>query len=135
MEYFHEKFKNIIKNKQNRKNIYEHLKKKCKNETEMYLKFYELYCEFTSFPNKEYLLQQLKNDNFLYNHQDFADIRDIVREEEEFITKPPELSEGILSCKFCMSRKTLSYEKQTRSSDEQSTIFVKCLECNKSFRM
>ncbi len=133
--YFHEKFKNIIKEKQNRVNIFSYMKKHANNDRELYLKFYELYCEYQSFPNKDHLLQHIKKNNFLYDHDSFSNIRDIVLEEEQFIIQPPELSEGILECKFCKSKKTLSYEKQTRSSDEQSTIFVRCLDCKKSFRM
>lgn len=133
--YFHEKFKKLIKGKQNRSNIFSFLKKKSNNDQELLLKFYELYCEYQSLPSKEHLYEEIKKNNFLYDHCSFSNIRDKVKEEEEFIIQPPELSEGIMECKFCHSKKTLSYEKQTRSSDEQSTIFVKCLTCKKSFRM
>lgn len=42
---------------------------------------------------------------------------------------------GTIFCKFCKSFNCVQSFKQTRSADEPMTIFNKCLECDKSFRM
>ena len=111
------------------------MKKKYPSNTTLYLIFYELFVEYQTQPSTWHLKELISKENFLYNHQNFHDLKQHVQEEDEFIVSPPQLSEGIMTCKFCNGTKTLSYEKQTRSADEQSTIFVKCLTCNKSFRM
>lgn len=38
-------------------------------------------------------------------------------------------------CMKCKQRKCVYYEQQLRSSDEPSTIFIKCLECGNSWRI
>ena len=134
--YFHQKFNHLIKSKKNRQNICDMIKDHFHNKkSEIYMCFYELYCEYQLQPNKEHLYEFLKQKKFLYENDIFQDISEMIQEEENFIVSPPKLSEGIMVCKFCKSRKTISYERQTRSADEQSTIFVKCMDCSKSFRM
>lgn len=133
--YFHQKFNNLIQSKQNRENICNYIQKQFEKKSDVYMCFYELYCEYQLQPNKEHLFEFLKNKKFLYDSDAFQEISERIKEEENFIISPPKLSEGIMVCKFCKSKKTISYEKQTRSSDEQSTIFVKCMDCSKSFRM
>lgn len=133
--FFDDKFKTIIKTKTNREKILKYLTNHYHKKSNLYMIFYELYCEFQLQPSQEHLFDCLKHQNILYNHDAYSQIKSMVEEEDNFIIQPPILSEGIMTCKYCKSSKTLSYEKQTRSSDEQSTIFVKCLECHKSFRM
>jgi DNA-directed RNA polymerase subunit M/transcription elongation factor TFIIS len=41
----------------------------------------------------------------------------------------PEVPDSINPCHECKSLKTVSYTKQTRSSDEGATVFVKCTKC------
>lgn len=45
-----------------------------------------------------------------------------------------QVKEGIVVCTNCKSRKTVSYEKQTRSADEGMTTIWKCLACGKQGR-
>ena len=145
---FHQKFKNgIISSKKTRTKIYNFLKqymdsyckgtiisKKEKDEL-LYIIFYELYFEYQLNPCKDNLIQYIKHKKFLFNHEAFDTIRYLLTEENNFINDPPSINEGIIPCKFCKSKKTISFEKQTRSSDEAATLFIQCLECNKSFRI
>jgi DNA-directed RNA polymerase subunit M/transcription elongation factor TFIIS len=41
--------------------------------------------------------------------------------------------EGIYQCRKCNSSRTFSFGKQTRSSDEGTTVFVKCSACFSSW--
>jgi DNA-directed RNA polymerase subunit M/transcription elongation factor TFIIS len=145
---FEQKFKNgIISSKKNRTKLYNFLERYindyCKGtiitEKErdelLYIIFYELYFEYQLNPCKENLIQYVKNKNFLFDHEAFDTIRYLLREENKFINDPPSISEGLLPCKFCKSKKTISFEKQTRSSDEAATLFINCLDCNKNFRI
>ena len=86
--YFHTKFRSIIRNKNRRKKIFQYLKEKSRDSNELYLKFYELYCEYQIHPSKEHLFQVLKQNNLLYNHENFHSISHIVEEEENFIIEP-----------------------------------------------
>lgn len=47
---------------------------------------------------------------------------------------PTETPEGIVTCKKCGSRRVQWNLKQTRASDEGSTIFCVCVQCKNRFR-
>ena len=139
---FDQKFKHgVLSSRKTRLKIYNFLKQYmdsyCKgtiiSEKEkdelLYIIFYELYFEYQLNPCKENLIQYVKNKRFLYNHEAFDTIRYLLQEENKFITEPPTVDEGIIPCKFCKSKKTISFEKQTRSSDEAATLFISCVEC------
>jgi DNA-directed RNA polymerase subunit M/transcription elongation factor TFIIS len=42
---------------------------------------------------------------------------------------------GFVECRHCHSKKTRTYEMQTRRADESATVFVECMHCNRRFRM
>lgn len=54
-------------------------------------------------------------------------------EEDQFISNPFEIEEGVLECK-CGSKRTISFQRQTRSADEGSTTFAQCVECGTKWR-
>lgn len=56
------------------------------------------------------------------------------REELEFRKTPFQVEEGIIQCKKCGSKRTLSFQKQTRSADEGMTTFYQCVECGAKAR-
>ena len=85
--------------------------------------------------NEENFTGNFKDRNFLFDHSAFDPIRYLLQEENKFIDDPPSINEGLMPCRFCKSKKTISFEKQTRSSDEAATLFINCLECNKNFRI
>ena len=59
--YFHQKFNNLIQSKQNRENICNYIQKQFEKTSDVYMCFYELYCEYQLQPNKEHLFEFLKN--------------------------------------------------------------------------
>lgn len=77
----------------------------------------------------------LKNKQFMFSHQDFTDIHNLVREQEDFLNNPIQVEDGVIECHRCKSHKTFSYAKQTRASDEGTTVFVTCAECKFQFRL
>ena len=76
------------------------------------------------------LIDDIKNEIYLFNHNRFDNIKNKIKEYNSFILKPFEVDEGVLTCNKCGSNKTYSYTKQTRSGDEATTVFAICSNCN-----
>ena len=74
----------------------------------------------------------LKKQKYGFNDSVFDIFKKILKEEDDFIETPFEVSEGVLTCK-CGSNKTMSYPLQTRSGDEKTSIFVCCVKCGKKW--
>ena len=133
---FFTNFKEII-SKNNREKIFvekEDLSFDEKYNFLLYI-FYEIHTEWISLPKLEELYIGIKKKNFGYEHEQFSSIRQSFREEEDFIMNPPIIEEGVIECKKCKSKRTFSFNKQTRSSDEAVTVFVRCVDCGIQFRM
>jgi DNA-directed RNA polymerase subunit M/transcription elongation factor TFIIS len=70
-----------------------------------------------------------------WDHPVFQEYRIKLEEEDNFIENPNiGIEEGIIECIKCKSKRTYSYQKQIRSSDEGFTLFVTCANCNASWR-
>lgn len=96
---------------------------------------YELSAEFTADPKVEYFIQRVKSNKSGWNHPVFHPFHQLQKEYDDFLLNPPEVEEGVIQCHRCGSKKTFSFSKQTRRADESATVFVRCAECNKSFKM
>lgn len=79
------------------------------------------------------LITQLYNRNCGWNDPTYTSYKEKLEEEDEFITNPFEIEEGVLECK-CGSKRTISFQRQTRSADEGSTTFAQCVECGNRWR-
>jgi DNA-directed RNA polymerase subunit M/transcription elongation factor TFIIS len=114
------------------KNI-DYILNKTKGEEQAF-KIFEILCFINNPENKnanklEEVIFRLKNDQLLWPHATFDFERLIEKEMDDFITHPPELAEGVLTCCKCGSKKIYSMLKQTRSLDEPMTVFASCSEC------
>ena len=74
------------------------------------------------------LITNIFNDRFEWDNPIYTQYRDKVAEEDQFLMNPFEIEEGVLECK-CGSKRTISFQRQTRSADEGSTTFAQCVEC------
>lgn len=140
---FHDKFSDIIRDKNNRIKIYNflknHTKEQITNESDyeelLYYIFYELHVEWNVFPSLKEFFSTIKKKKFVYEHGNYDLIRKEIQEEEDFIMNPPVVDEGVIQCKKCKSSRTISFNKQTRSGDEAVSVFVRCVDCGAQFRM
>lgn len=139
---FHDRFKSVM-SKSNRKKVFQYFLNEIKDHTKsvtkqqelLYNIFYEIHVEWVVLPKLEDLFQVIRKRKFYFSHPYFDQIKKYIQEEEEFITTPPEIDEGVIECKRCHGKKTFSFTKQTRSSDEAVTVFVRCVECGHQFCM
>jgi DNA-directed RNA polymerase subunit M/transcription elongation factor TFIIS len=63
----------------------------------------------------------------------FDPIRQKMDEIDQFAIRPFEIEEGVIECK-CGSKRTISYQRQTRAADEGATTFSQCVECGTKWR-
>lgn len=90
------------------------------------LKYNKAYLRFKKIELKE-------DDDILFNPTIFGEIYKQQQERDNMLSNPPKLEEGLYKCKFCGSKETFSYGKQTRSADEPMTVFVTCGKCGKKW--
>lgn len=64
----------------------------------------------------------------------FSILRTIQEEEDEFASNPPAVEEGVHTCN-CGSQRTLSFTLQVNSGDEATAVWVRCVECNNTWRV
>ena len=79
------------------------------------------------------IVENICNGRYAWNHPMFDEIR-MSMHEEDHILDDMVFEEGALDCYRCNSKKTISYQRQTRSADEGATTFARCTECNYNWR-
>lgn len=126
----------ILKKKQNKKTIAKLLWKIAEKDQE-YANYlcYEMISEYyTSFRVNE-IIHNIKNKQIGFDHPSFEKYKKLLKEYDDFLIEPPEVEEGVIECHSCGSKKTFSFSKQTRRADESATVFVRCSQCNKTFKI
>lgn len=121
----------FVKNDTNRNNMKEFLDTLSKNPEVQKFILYEAF----SHDGIADVRDILKKRQFMFSHEHFTDIHNLVKEQEEFLNKPVQVEDGVIECHKCHSHKTFSYAKQTRASDEGTTVFVTCANCKHQFRL
>ena len=126
----------FIKKPTNRLNVAKTLWKLSGKEedTANYL-LYDVFAEYLVSPKLEDIFTSIQQQNIGWNHPVFQKFDEYQKEYDDFLTNPPQLEEGVIQCSRCGSKKTFSFSKQTRRADESATVFVRCANCGKSFRM
>ena len=88
--------------------------------------------------DSDYILNSIKNKSIKPNELAFLDPEKLNPEKYSEIIKKKQIEENVkkneatsnaYKCPKCKKRKCFVEEKQTRSADEPSTIYVECAEC------
>lgn len=124
-----------VRKKSNRKKISKILWKMAK-EDENYANYlcFEIYSDYLCSFNLSEMKENIKNKNIGWYHSFFDKYKLKQNEYDEFLINPPDVEEGVIECKKCGSNKTYSFSKQTRRADESATVFVRCSQCNNTFK-
>jgi len=75
------------------------------------------------------VLEKYNSDGYGFNHQDFASLKKQQQEQDDYISNPPEVEEGVVECNSCGSKKVYSVSIQTRASDEPMSTKAYCTIC------
>lgn len=84
--------------------------------------------------NVKVVLNHLKNKNFNFSSDKFAEVALKLDEQDCFIINPIEVVEGVLDCPRCKSKRSFTFTSQTRSADEATTVFAECADCGKKWK-
>lgn len=130
----------VLKSKQNidiiEKNIYEMSKTNLLYDDELeklYLySIYQIINDISKGCKLKDILSNIKNNKLNWNHSFFENIKNDEIEEDNFIIKPFEIEEGVLTCN-CGSKRVFSYQKQSRGADETASTYAECMVCKKKW--
>ena len=122
----------FIKNEMNRKNLENLVYISTENEKLYKIVMHQVCIDLLNKVSLIDVINSVKNKKILRNHASFYECRIDEEEQDGFIMKPFEVSEGIVVCK-CGSNKVFSYSKQSRSADEPMTTYASCTKCKSSW--
>lgn len=105
------------------------------NKEEMEYLLYEIVVEYLYTDNLRQVMEQVQKRELGWDHPNFRQISQDFQEEDDFIQKPPVVEEGVMECSKCGSKRTFSFSKQTRRSDESATVFIRCSNCNHTYKI
>lgn len=127
----------ILKNEQNIKIIEKYIYENTDSSESYKNLLYESIGFLTQDKSQESLktlITQIHNKKFGWNNPAYLDYYNKLNEIDIFNTTPFEIEEGVLQCFKCNSKKTFSFQKQTRSADEGSTTFAQCAKCKHKWK-
>ena len=125
-----------INKEQNRHNVKTYLEQFSTDEAIQKFILYETLSYVDSGDSTlDQIRKRLESQQFLFEHDVFKEIKALIKEQEDFLHNPVEVDDGVIECHKCHSHKTFSYTKQTRASDEGTTVFVTCANCRHQFRL
>jgi len=96
---------------------------------------FEILAEYLCSFKLNDVISNVKQKKIGWEHSTFESFEKKQEEYDNFLTNPPEVQEGVIECHKCGSKKTFSFSKQTRRADESATVFVRCSNCNNTFKM
>lgn len=64
-----------------------------------------------------------------WNHKKFKEYYKKEQEQDDYISNPFEVEEGVIQCQKCNSFRVFSLAIQTRAADEPTTTFAVCSQC------
>ena len=80
------------------------------------------------------VLFTIKNNKLGFDNNIYSPIKNKFEEIDHYIINPIEVEEGVIECGKCKSKKTFSYQIQTRSCDESSSTISQCVNCGNKWK-
>jgi DNA-directed RNA polymerase subunit M/transcription elongation factor TFIIS len=77
----------------------------------------------------DFILPRLAENLYGFNHPSFAVLKNRQREQDDYISTPYEVEEGVIQCGKCSSFRVFSSSVQTRAADEPMTTVAYCVKC------
>jgi DNA-directed RNA polymerase subunit M/transcription elongation factor TFIIS len=77
----------------------------------------------------EYILPKLLSNQYGFNHPSFNLLKTRQQEQDDYISTPYEVEEGVIQCGKCGSFRVFSSSVQTRAADEPMTTVAYCVKC------
>jgi len=90
---------------------------------------YEICCDLNDKKTIKSCYKKLLDGKYGYGDVIFEEVETLQKEQDEFVTMPAEVEEGVLECSKCGSKKTISFTLQTRSGDEATSVWARCVSC------
>ena len=103
------------------------------DDEEMRMALYEVIYALQAGTNIKEVFSCLSTGSIGFNGTAFKQQREKQIEEDEFITNPAEVEEGVHECERCGSKRTVSFTLQTQSGDEATAVWAQCVECKKKW--
>lgn len=129
-EYGQKKLRHFLTIEKNVQTIEKYISLKSKGNSELYnILLFEVLMSLKNNVKLIDILNQIKTDKLGWNHESFSELKTKQMEQDDFLTNPFEVEEGVLTCQRCNGKRTFSYQKQTRSADEPMTTFAQCMNC------
>lgn len=125
----------IILNDKEAKFLENLIHEQCDNQEEYILIIQEMMNLYRNKKSIDDIIQLVQQKKYLFHTDEYDNYSKKLEEIDNFLMKPFEVDEGVLTCNKCNSNKTFSYTKQTRSGDESTTVFVICSECNAKWKI
>lgn len=98
---------------------------------ELYKQYlYQVISDIRNGTSLKQILNNIKNNKIGWNHPTFNEVTKKQDEQDDYICNPFLVEEGVITCS-CGSKRTLSFSKQIRSSDEGTSVIVNCIDCKK----
>lgn len=125
----------LFKKKANADRLVRFLRSISRDEEEASYLLYEIMVEHLYTNNLKQVMDQVKKKELGWDHPNFRVIAQEFKEEDDFIQNPPTVEEGVMECVKCHSKRTFSFSKQTRRSDESATVFIRCSNCSHTYKI
>jgi DNA-directed RNA polymerase subunit M/transcription elongation factor TFIIS len=124
----------VLTKEQNITIIENNIYKNCDNdETKYKTILYQIIGDVLNNIKLSDILKNIKENKIEWEHNEYKDISNYLKEQDEFLENPFQIEEGIFECTKCNSKKVFSYSKQSRSCDEATTIYCQCSNCKQKW--
>ena len=116
----------VMKSQKNIDLFSKNLSKVWKDEEERKDVIYETAFALKSGVPINTVLNEIKTCETFWDFSNFSKYLLLLKEKDDFLTKPISVEDGVLKCPKCGFSKTFTYSTQNRSGDEATSVYGIC---------